>query len=70
VYVVSVCDCIISRFILPSSSRARTSLGFEGKKFWNNRSHTGMERTKVYHKGSHQLHSKLNEGVHFLGDPE
>jgi len=55
---------------LPSSSRARTSPGFEGKKFWNNRSHTGMERTKVYHKGSHQLHSKLNEGVHFLGDPE
>jgi len=57
-------------FILPSSSRARTSLGFEGKKIWNNRHYPGMERTEYYHKGSNQLHSKLNEGIRIriLGD--
>ena len=62
VYVLSVCDCIILRFILPPSSRATTSPGFEGKTFWDNRSHTGMDRTRFYHKGS-QLHSKLNKGI-------
>ena len=60
--ILSVCDSIMLRFILPSPSRARTSLGFEGKKFWNNRSYPGMERTEFCHKGSHQLHSKLKQG--------
>ena len=62
VYVLSVCDCIILRFILPPSSRATTSPGFEGKTFWDNRSHAGMDRTRFYHRGS-QLHSKLNKGI-------